>query len=376
MKKKIIIVTSFFSLLFLCSGIYIITAIASATSTLDNLIKLHQVEILREHLLLQIKKVQVDISLRNTRHARGNDTIVSDVMSMKQVASACRTCHHEPAVLDRLNDMRRQLDNYGVMISRLMTIKAGAQRMRTEEDNAYRIGEDLISKVNNMIALTSTKLEEKTASNLEKIKCAKISLYIIVAMGPVVGIGFAFFMTRSITKPITTLLEATRRIKDGSLDYKVAGLKHEFSEVAESFNEMAISLKEHMLKIEESEKRYRMLFESAADAIFILETEGGKAGKIIAANRAAADMHGYAADELLTLNIKDLDTPEAAKDVSKCIDAVLGGEWYKAEIDHVKKDGTVFPVEVSSGLLDLGNNKKYALVFGRDISVRKRAERM
>jgi len=124
----------------------------------------------------------------------------------------------------------------------------------------------------------------------------------------------------------------------------------------------------------ESEKRYRMLFESAGDAIFILDTEGEKTGRIVAANKAAAEMHGYTINELMALNITDIDTPDTAKKVSGWIQRILQGEWIKAEITHCKKDGGVFPVEIGAGLLEVGNHK-YILAFDRDITERKLAER-
>ncbi len=123
----------------------------------------------------------------------------------------------------------------------------------------------------------------------------------------------------------------------------------------------------------ESENRYRMLFERAGDAIFILDAEGEKAGQIVAANQVAAEMHGYSVDELLTLNITDLDTPDNAREAPRRIRRALEGEWIKVEIMHRKKDGTLFPVEVSAGLLELGKHK-YILAFDRDITERKRAE--
>ncbi len=123
----------------------------------------------------------------------------------------------------------------------------------------------------------------------------------------------------------------------------------------------------------ESENRYRMLFERAGDAIFILEAEGEKAGQIVAANQVAAEMHGYTVDELLTLNITDLDTPDNAREAPRRIRRALEGEWIKAEITHRKKDGTLFPVEISAGLLELGK-RKYILAFDRDITERKRYE--
>jgi len=52
MKKKIITAPIFYTVVFLAGGVYIISTTESATSQLDYLIMLHQVEILREHLLL------------------------------------------------------------------------------------------------------------------------------------------------------------------------------------------------------------------------------------------------------------------------------------------------------------------------------------
>jgi two-component system cell cycle sensor histidine kinase/response regulator CckA len=125
--------------------------------------------------------------------------------------------------------------------------------------------------------------------------------------------------------------------------------------------------------LQASEKLYRMLFESSGDAIFILEAEGDNAGKIVSANKAAALMHGYSIDELLTLSIRDLDTPEVAREASSRLERMLRGEWINLEITHCKKDGTIFPVEVSAGLLELGNHK-YILAFDRDITDRRHME--
>ena len=126
--------------------------------------------------------------------------------------------------------------------------------------------------------------------------------------------------------------------------------------------------------IEESEKRYRLLFESAADAIFILDAEGDQVGRILQANQAAARMHGYTVDELKTMKVQDLDTPEVAAAASSRIGRILGGEWIKLEMVHRRKDGTVFPVEVSAGLLEAGRHK-FILAMDRDITERKQAEK-
>jgi PAS domain S-box-containing protein len=127
--------------------------------------------------------------------------------------------------------------------------------------------------------------------------------------------------------------------------------------------------------LQESEKKYRMLFEGAGDAIFILEAEGADVGKIVAVNKTAAEMHGYEIDELMHKNIRVFDSPESASLAAPLIRRILGGEWVKGfEITHRRKNGEVFPVEINAGLLELGDHK-YILGFDRDITERKNAEK-
>jgi PAS domain S-box-containing protein len=197
-----------------------------------------------------------------------------------------------------------------------------------------------------------------------------------VGITPFVAAAVCLFFIRALTKPIKILLDATRRLKRGDLDFKIKGLKNEFGELARSFNGMSDSLHQTMHKIQESENRYRTLFESAGDAIFILETEGENIGDILEANRAAAEMHGISIEKLLTLNlIKDLDAPDAAEQAPGRFQRILKGETFKAELNHRKEDGTIFPVEVSGSLLEYMGHK-YILAIGRDVSGRKEMENM
>jgi PAS domain S-box-containing protein len=123
----------------------------------------------------------------------------------------------------------------------------------------------------------------------------------------------------------------------------------------------------------ESENRYRTLFEHAGDAIFILESKGENAGRIVTANKAAATMHGYTVKELSGMKIRDLDTVDAATESKGLIRKILDGEWVNTELRHRRKDGMEFPVEVSAGLLEYGGHA-YILAFDRDITERRQIE--
>ena len=125
--------------------------------------------------------------------------------------------------------------------------------------------------------------------------------------------------------------------------------------------------------LSQSERRYRTLFERAGDAIMILDLEGENAGRIVDANQVAAETHGYELSELLTLNIRDLDTPESARRIPERTRRILNGEWLREESTHRRKDGSVFPIEISAAMVEIENHK-YVLAIDRDITERSRNE--
>jgi signal transduction histidine kinase len=254
MKKKIIIGLSIFVMFFLVGGIYIITTTETVTSRLNNLIKLHQVEILREHLLIQIKRVQSNLYLKNTLNAMTIDTVIADVRNMEDLVETCFSCHHSKNELERLKSLRLKIWEYKDSLSRVMTIRANISRLETEEENAFKIGERLIARVNNMISTTNLRLDAKTTSVLREVAHTKIILYILVASGPLAIAVLAIILIKGFTKPVSALLDATRKLKGGNLDYRIEDLKDEFGEVAASFNEMAGSLKEQMFKMQRTEQ--------------------------------------------------------------------------------------------------------------------------
>ncbi|MGC2063684.1 MAG: PAS domain S-box protein [Thermodesulfovibrionales bacterium] len=373
MKKKIILWLSLFSMIFLIWGGYIIYTVEQATNTLDKLVTLHKVEIMREDLSIRIRKVQTDLSLRNTHFSRDVFLIMKNVRNMADAANGCFMCHHEEAVVERLTNIQHQIEQYKIAISRILTLRAYPERTKAVQDTALLIGEQLALNVDNMLEFTSNRLQDRTHSGLAQIDNTKKHLFVLIVAWPLLAGVLVLIFVGGITRPVSKLINAIRTIKSGDLNYRVDGLHDEFGELASAFNEMAASLKDHISRIEDSEKRYRQLFESAGDAIFILTADGDNSGQIIAANRAATEMHGYSASELVTMNIRDLNPPDTVPEVTGWIRRIQAGEWLKMELAHSRKDGSVFPVDVSAGLME-SDGHKYVLAFDRDVTERKQAE--
>ena len=121
--------------------------------------------------------------------------------------------------------------------------------------------------------------------------------------------------------------------------------------------------------IRESEQRFRTLFEKANDAIF-LENEHDE---IIEVNERACALLGYSRQELLTMKVCDLQTPEIRGPVGGVIRGELErhGDATFETID-LHRSGRRILVEVTNTpIFDQG--QKVVLSVVRDVTERKRA---
>jgi PAS domain S-box-containing protein len=122
-------------------------------------------------------------------------------------------------------------------------------------------------------------------------------------------------------------------------------------------------------KAEETLRRYELLSAHAWDIILFMQREDGR---ILEVNSAAVNAYGYSGDELLTRSIQDLRAPD-----TRGLTAEQMGEADSRgilfETVHQRKDGSTFPVEVSSRGATIGGVRTLISVI-RDITERKRRE--
>ncbi|QTA81522.1 Two component system response regulator/histidine kinase, PAS domain-containing [Desulfonema limicola] len=130
------------------------------------------------------------------------------------------------------------------------------------------------------------------------------------------------------------------------------------------------SIKQTKDNLEQSEEKYRSLFEESKDAIYETNLEGD----IIGINQSFAELFGYTKIELMNINIKDIyPVPEDRFDFQFHIEK--NGYLKDYEIKFRKKDGTIIDCIMTSGVRM--HNKKTTGYRGiiRDISRRKQMEK-
>ena len=150
--------------------------------------------------------------------------------------------------------MINQIEKYQELTRDIFTVAPGSAVSESRAGAALRLGDELIGKVEHIVNVTSANLEKQEREILRKIQQRKNLLFLLVTIGPFFAVGLAFFLIRGLTQPVTSLLDATRRLKAGDLDHRIKGLQDEFGEVAASFNEMAASLKKQMQEMQRTEQ--------------------------------------------------------------------------------------------------------------------------
>lgn len=122
-----------------------------------------------------------------------------------------------------------------------------------------------------------------------------------------------------------------------------------------------------------SEARYRALFSQSGDHILVLEIEPGRVPVIAEVNDAAVKAHGYTREEMIGQPISLIDPdvdpareahhPRVRSDHSETV----------FEVQHRRKDGTLFDVEVRAKPVEI-DGRTVVLSVERDITERKRTE--
>jgi len=136
-----------------------------------------------------------------------------------------------------------------------------------------------------------------------------------------------------------------------------------------------VAIREH--ELQESEIRFRKLFEGANDGILILNENGSviecNAQATVLFGRDMAFLIGRKPEDLSPLN--QPDGRSSGKAARAVLDRVRTSGSHLFEWSHLRGDGTAFDAEISISLLQLGDRSMYQAVI-RDVSERKRNDHM
>jgi PAS domain S-box-containing protein len=116
-------------------------------------------------------------------------------------------------------------------------------------------------------------------------------------------------------------------------------------------------------------ERFQVIMQQANDIIMLMRPDG----QILEANDRAQQTYGYSLAQLERMNVKELRAPEAQTTVEVDLGKAAKGDLMRFEIFHQRRDGSRFPVDVSTRAV-VFDGETFLLSFIRDITDRRRQE--
>jgi PAS domain S-box-containing protein len=124
---------------------------------------------------------------------------------------------------------------------------------------------------------------------------------------------------------------------------------------------------------EESEERYRTLFNLAPSGVVLMDEQG----RFLAFNDLACALLGRSREEFAVMSVADLDGPDATP-AERALQGqrmarVLAGETVEFETNHRRRDGSLRDLLIRARLIRLGGEPRVLAVW-HDVTERKRAD--
>jgi two-component system cell cycle sensor histidine kinase/response regulator CckA len=124
-------------------------------------------------------------------------------------------------------------------------------------------------------------------------------------------------------------------------------------------------------ELRNSEARYRLLFESNPNPIWVFDRE---TLAFLAVNPAAVQHYGYSQTEFLKMTVLDLCPVEELFTLQSVLQDFSSKQTYSGTWQHRRRDGSVIDVEIRAHPFALGD-RPVCLVWVNDITERLKAER-
>jgi len=118
------------------------------------------------------------------------------------------------------------------------------------------------------------------------------------------------------------------------------------------------------------ERLLSTILKTTIDGVCVVDNQK----RIVQVNNAFCAMTGYSREELLSMTVNDLEAVETPEETTARMKQIIENGSALFETCHRRKDGTIFPLEVSVTYLPIDGG--LVVGFFRDISERKQAEEL
>jgi PAS domain S-box-containing protein len=215
------------------------------------------------------------------------------------------------------------------------------------------------------VGISQAALDQKLSQSLQQ----DVALFLLAIA---VAVATAYFVGQRITQPIEGLVSAARAFERGDTGTRaVPAGPSEIRVLGNAFNQMAETVDRRNTALADSERRYRLLFDSNPLPMWAWDAD---TMQVMAVNEAAIEKYGYDRDQFLSLRITDLlDPSEQARFRSARLPFSESRQTAGTWLHRVASGRQVEMEVVTTSSRRLG--RASWLSVGIDVTARREAER-
>lgn len=233
--------------------------------------------------------------------------------------------------------------------------------------------------IQQLMTLDLTHSQKRIDTIKNRYNIALSIIIILFILSVFISIGFLLLVIKDIVNKIGIVSENANKLANGdlSIDQITFSTSDEFQVLARSFNQMKDNINNYISQISSSEMKISTILNEMTDCIITTNSKG----EIQSCNYAVEKIFDYKPHKLLGRNINELVTlidvslyqsrefnNQKLIEDAKAIDN-------KYQLNGIKRDGTIFPVEFSYKEIELEGQKAMTFVL-QDITQHKEIERM
>lgn len=205
----------------------------------------------------------------------------------------------------------------------------------------------------------------------------KKQAFILAGILIVTALSFGAFLSFVISHPLQQMTKEIRKFDGGSKNMKLpVHLRDEVGELARAFRGLVLRLESSRNTEKRSALRLQAVLDNTVEGLITIDEDG----TVQNFNKACEEIFGYAPEEVLGKNIKMLMPQRYAAHHDQYLKNYREGGEAKIiglgrEVEAMRKDGSIFPIDLSVAEVFQEKGKRIFSGIVRDITERKDAER-